>query len=141
MLTKTVAGNEGLATLKVLQSDEELHAEIKARLEKDKKAAKYGSTIFDLFLDVKGSLLCPHKLAVTLNTNHNLRGFFYGFQKLKKMGIVEKAGSFKSIANKTKKRKRGQQLYQLTAKAYLKSSFCGGICHSDSGKSNMNMDA
>jgi hypothetical protein len=76
-------------------SNEEHHTRIKKLLERNGKGKRYGPKIFDYMLTLTAGKP-KHEIAAHFNTLADSHGFFYGFQALKKMKLVEPAG----VANK-----------------------------------------
>ena len=79
-------------------SNEELHEKIRTKLIRDvgNKGRKHkGKEIFDLLLeeDNNRASWTRLELASKLGTNPDAHSFFYGFNALKKMGLVEMVGN------------------------------------------------
>lgn len=117
-LAKSFASHEDIANMKMPETNEELHASIKARLESQTKTKKYGPLIFDVLLESK-TPMDRYEIAAKLNTNPDSHGFFYSLQQLKKkMGIVcTVKGKSKSSGGRP-----GRQLLKLSDKAFLVSA-------------------
>lgn len=114
-LAKFFASDEDLASMKMPETNEELHASIRSRLEGQKKTKKYGPLIFDFLLKAEAPLH-RKEIATALKTNPDSHGFFYALQQLKKMGMVCTATGMPK-----NKAKGGGQLLKLSEKAFLVS--------------------
>lgn len=87
-LASTLATEEELAEFKPPDSTEALHKKIKAKLERDPKAKRYGPRILDRMSAPDYIPVNRHELAAKFNVLADGHGFFYGLQALQKMGYV-----------------------------------------------------
>ena len=97
VLASSFASDEELAEFMTPSSNEELHEKIRTKLirDVDKGRKKHkGKEIFDLLLeDDSRASWTRLELASKLGTNPDAHSFFYGFNALKKMGLVEMVGN------------------------------------------------
>ncbi|CAB9511894.1 expressed unknown protein [Seminavis robusta] len=94
-LATSFASDEELADYKMPETNEEHHEKIKSKLMRQDKAKKMGPKIFDLLVENKDNPMTNHEMAAKFNTLADSHSFFYGFQALKKMGLVETTGESK----------------------------------------------
>ena len=87
-LATSLASDEELAEYKPPSTTEELHDKIKAKLERNEKAKKYGGKILDLMAAPDYTPLNRNELASKLNTQADSHGFFYALKALKDMKYV-----------------------------------------------------
>lgn len=95
VLASSFASDEELAEFMTPSSNEELHKKIRTKLIRDvDKGRKHkGKEIFDLLLEDNRASWTRLELASKLGTNPDAHSFFYGFNALKKMGLVEMVGN------------------------------------------------
>ena len=97
VLATSFASDTELAEFMTPSSNEELHEKIRTKLLRDvHKGRKHkGKEIFDLLLeeDNNRTSWTRLELASKLGTNPDAHSFFYGFNALKKMGLVEMVGN------------------------------------------------
>ena len=87
-LASTLASDEELAEFKAPETDAELHEKIKAKLQRDDKAKRYGPRILDYMLSPDYKPLNRNDLAAKFDTLADSHGFFYGLQKLRQLKYV-----------------------------------------------------
>jgi hypothetical protein len=121
-LAASLASDEELEAYKMPETNEEHQEKIKQKLERNEKAKRYGPKIFDYMIEIHGDgknakttqeiadyfhiLADSHGKCGLMGRLAKFRwlncrclccrtGFFYGFQALKKMGLVQSGGTQK----------------------------------------------